>query len=199
MQPVCTVQPIPLPDAEVTLYHDFFTPAESAELFDELRSAIAWGQRELKVYGKVYLEPRLTAWYGEEGKSYSYSGLTLAPLPWTPVLLRIKERVDAAAGVRFNSVLLNFYRDGNDGVGWHQDNEPELGENPVIASVSFGATRRFQMQHRRRKDTPRVELDLAGGSLLLMSGTTQHYWRHQAPKTAKPVGPRINLTFRVIH
>jgi alkylated DNA repair dioxygenase AlkB len=187
-----------LPDAEVTLHPAFFPLAESDDFFARLRQETVWGQGRITLWGKTYDEPRLTAWYGDEGKSYSYSGLTLHPQPWTPLLLEIKARVDTAAQTVFNSVLLNLYRDGRDSNGWHQDNEPELGVNPVIASVSFGAVRRFQMRHKFRQDLERLDLDLPHGSLLLMTGATQHYWQHQIPKTAKPVGARINLTFRVI-
>jgi len=191
-------QSFSLPDAEVLLFSEFFSSAESDQLFASLLTNTQWGQGEIKLYGRVYSEPRLTAWHGDEGKRYSYSGLTLHPLPWTETLLAIKTRVDEAAGVTFNSVLLNLYRDGRDSNGWHQDNEPELGRNPVIASVSFGAARRFQMRHKQRADLPRLDIDLEHGSLLLMAGPTQHFWQHQIPKTAKPVGQRINLTFRVI-
>jgi alkylated DNA repair dioxygenase AlkB len=185
-------------DAALTLHDGFFSLAESDALFAELLSQTAWGQRHVKIYGKLYAEPRLTAWYGDAGKRYSYSGITLEPLPWTPLLLSIKARVDAAAQTTFNSVLLNLYRDGRDSNGWHQDNEPELGQNPVIASLSFGAARRFQLRHKFRKELPKLDLDLTHGSLLVMAGPTQHYWQHQIPKTAKPVVARINLTFRVI-
>lgn len=188
-----------VPDADITLYRQLFPPAKSDALFVQLRHATPWTQGHIKLYGKLHAEPRLTAWYGDAGKCYSYSGLTLEPLPWTPLLLDIKARVDAAAGVTFNSVLLNLYRDGRDSNGWHQDNEPELGTNPVIASLSLGAVRRFQLRHKTRKDVPKLELDLPHGSLLLMAGPTQHCWQHQIPKTAKPMAERINLTFRVIH
>jgi alkylated DNA repair dioxygenase AlkB len=187
-----------LPDAALTLHEGFFNPSESAALFTALYEQTAWEQRYVKIYGKQYAEPRLTAWYGEPDKQYSYSGLTLQPLPWTPLLLGIKARVDAAAQTTFNSVLLNFYRTGRDSNGWHQDNEPELGQNPVIASVSFGATRRFQLRHKFNPTLPKLSLDLPPGSLLIMAGPTQHFWQHQIPKTAQAVAQRINLTFRVI-
>ncbi len=187
-----------LPDAEVTLYEAFFSREECERLWPALLAETAWGQGEITIYGKRYPEPRLTAWYGEEGKRYSYSGIVLDPRPWTPLLAGIRARVEAAAGAAFNSVLLNLYRDGRDSNGWHQDNEPELGRNPVIASVSFGATRRFHLRHRIRRELPRIDLDLADGSLLVMAGATQHWWQHQIPKTSRPVGARINLTFRVI-
>ena len=186
-----------LPDAEVTLFPAFFNEAESDAYFAALRHATVWGQGRLTLWGKAHDEPRLTAWYGDAGKSYSYSGIVLHPQPWTPLLNEIKACVDEAAQTTFNSVLLNLYRDGRDSNGWHQDNEPELGRNPVIASVSFGVVRRFQMRHKIRKEH-KLNLDLPHGSLLLMAGATQHTWQHQIPKTAKPVGERINLTFRVI-
>jgi alkylated DNA repair dioxygenase AlkB len=187
-----------LPDADLVLYPQFFSPAESDTFFAELHRVAPWGQGHVTVYGQRYAEPRLTAWYGDAGKRYSYSGLTLEPLPWTSLLLAIKARVNNAAQTEFNSVLLNLYRNGRDSNGWHQDNESELGHNPVIASVSLGAVRRFQLRHKTRKDVPKLELDLPHGSLLVMAGPTQHYWQHQIPKTAKPVAERINLTFRVI-
>ena len=193
-----SIETLALPDAEIILYEGFFSAAESDHLFAELLATTRWEQSHLKIYAKEIAEPRLTAWYGDEGKSYTYSGITRQPLPWTPALLQIKERVEAVVQTTFNSVLLNRYRDGRDSIGWHQDNEPELGQNPVIASVSFGATRRFQLRHKRRKDVSRVDLNLTHGSLLIMRGPTQHCWVHQLPKTAQPVGQRINLTFRVI-
>jgi alkylated DNA repair dioxygenase AlkB len=186
-----------MPDAEVIFYREFFTLAESDALFEELSSQIEWKQERIWFLGGERLLPRLTAWYGDAGKSYTYSNLTLHPLPWTPALLRMKERVESVAGVQFNSVLLNLYRDGRDSVSWHSDDEPELGQNPVIASVSFGAARRFQFKHKRKPEL-RQTVDLTHGSLLLMRGATQHYWKHQIPKTTRPVDPRINLTFRVI-
>lgn len=196
--PVPAMRDFALPEGNVVLYEGFFNPSESAAMFAELLSQTAWEQRHLKLYGKLYAEPRLTAWYGDAGKQYSYSGITLQPLPWTPLLLAIKARVEVAAQATFNSVLLNFYRDGRDSNGWHQDNEPELGHNPVIASVSFGATRRFQLRHKFNPASPKLALDLTAGSLLIMAGTTQHFWQHQLPKTTKAVAQRINLTFRVI-
>lgn len=185
-----------LPDAELVFYPTFFTKEESDSFFDEL-SNTPWQQRQTKVWGKLYNEPRLTAWYGEEGTEYSYSGVTLNPLPWTPVLSAIKMRVETVVDVVFNSVLLNLYRDGNDSVGWHSDNEASLGTNPVIGSVSLGATRKFQLQHRDNKEL-RQDIELIHASLLVMQGTTQHFWKHQLPKTKKVHLPRINLTFRVI-
>jgi alkylated DNA repair dioxygenase AlkB len=189
---------LPMPDAEVTLYSDFFSPDESKTLFQQLVDTIQWGQESIRFGGKAIPLPRLTAWYGDEGKSYSYSGITVNPLPWIPLLSSIKTRVETVSPVTFNSVLLNYYRGERDSVSWHSDDEPELGHNPVIASVSFGASRKFQFKHKTDTDQ-RHAVDLTPGSLLLMAGATQHHWKHQIPKTTKPVGPRINLTFRVIY
>jgi alkylated DNA repair dioxygenase AlkB len=155
-------------------------------------------QQQIKIFGKEVCVPRLTAWYGDKGMSYSYSGITVNPLPWTPALLEIRDRVGARSGTPFNSVLLNQYRTGADSVAWHADDEPELGLNPIIASVSFGGTRKFQLKHKTRKEM-RHSLDLTCGSLLLMRGKTQHHWLHQVPKTKRAVETRVNLTFRVIN
>ena len=190
-------QLLSMPDAEVYLANGFFSPAESDKLLADLIANIAWEQKAINIMGKQVMQPRLIAWYGDAGKSYRYSGLTVHPLPWTPVLLDMKARVEAAANVTFNTVLLNLYRDGQDSVGWHSDDEPELGTNPVIASVSLGAARTFQFKHKQNPDL-KQSVELTHGSLLLMRGTTQHYWKHQIPKTKKPLGARINLTFRVI-
>ncbi len=187
-----------MPDAEVYLDRECFTSAESDSLLSDLTANIAWEQKAIRFMGKQVMQPRLIAWYGDEGKSYSYSGLTVHPLAWTPALINMKARVEAAAGVTFNSVLLNQYRDGQDSVGWHSDDEPELGTNPVIASISLGAARNFQFKHKTTPDL-KVTIELTHGSLLLMRGTTQHFWKHQIPKTKKELGSRINLTFRVIH
>jgi alkylated DNA repair dioxygenase AlkB len=188
---------LPMPDAEVTFYPDFFGADESEQLFQQLVDSIQWKQESARFGGKAVPLPRLTAWYGDAGKTYRYSGITVEPISWTPLLLSIKNRVEAAANTTFNSVLLNFYRGERDSVAWHSDDEPELGQNPVIASVSFGATRKFQFKHKTNPDL-RTAVDLTPGSLLIMAGATQHFWKHQIPKTTKPIGPRINLTFRVI-
>jgi len=190
-------QLLPLPDADVTFYPAFLSADESAVLLTALQQGIDWKQEAIKLYGKQIALPRLTAWYGDPGATYSYSGLTVHPLPWTETLLTIKARVESVAGVAFNSVLLNRYRDGRDSVSWHADDEPELGPNPVIASVSFGAARAFQFKHKTLPDQ-RHSLTLTDGSLLLMAGATQHHWLHQIPKVKAALGERINLTFRLI-
>jgi alkylated DNA repair dioxygenase AlkB len=193
------IQELELEDGgTLRLYDPWLAPQEAAECMAVLERTIPWQQRVLRIAGRAIAEPRLTAWFGDDEAKYSYSGLDLDPLPWTSELGALRGRVERAAGIRFNSVLLNFYRDGNDGVGYHADDEKELGKNPVIASVSLGATRRFVLQHRRRKDIARVELGLKSGTLIVMGGTTQHFWRHSLPKQKSPVGPRVNLTFRRI-
>lgn len=186
-----------MPDAEVSYHADLFTQAESDDLLNALQHNIDWRQDQIKMYGKVIPLPRLTAWYGDSGKSYTYSGITMEALAWTPELLTIKHRIEPIAGVEFNSVLLNYYRSGNDSMAWHADDEPELGRNPIIGSVSFGAARFFHFKHKSLPQEKR-KFELQHGSFLLMGGTTQHFWLHQIPKTTKPIAPRINLTFRVI-
>lgn len=183
-----------MPDGDVLLYPLTFPDHNS--LFQTLLATTPWQQHVPTLYGRPTAAPRLSAWYGDKGAIYSYSGLRLEPLPWNKTLLTIKRRLDNLANVSFNSVLMNLYRDGQDSMGWHSDAEPELGRNPVIASVSLGATRRFRFQHKKRDIC--LSLDLETGSTLIMKGATQHYWRHSLPKTRKAVGPRINLTFRRI-
>ena len=183
-------------NGEYIFYPNFFTKAESVSFLKNLRSNIVWKQESMNMYGKKIDFPRLTAWYGNNDKPYSFSGITLQPLPWSSEILSIKSKIEPVAKTAFNSVLLNLYRDGNDSISWHTDAEKELGTNPVIASVNFGATRKFQLRHIKTKE--KLEIELTHGSLLIMQGELQHFWQHQVPKTSKVVGERINLTFRVI-
>lgn len=185
-------------DADVTYIKGFYSSQEANSLFNILHDEIAWKQEHIRIYGKEIPFPRLTAWYGDPDKQYKYSGIINTPLLWTDTLTDIRNKIQNATGHEFNSVLLNLYRDGNDCVGWHQDNEQELGDNPVIASLSLGADRKFQMRHKKRKDAPPLDISLSNGSLLLMAGTTQAYWKHQLPRTKEDVGARVNLTFRRI-
>ena len=189
--------PLPLPQADL-LFDPAFLPAAAAEsLLAQLTAEIAWEQRNIRNFGQEIPQPRLTAWYGDPAARYTYSGLAWEPRPWTPALLALRQRVETATGARFNSVLLNLYRDGRDSMGWHADDEPELGPAPAIASLSLGAPRRFRLRPSRTGPThPPLSLDLPSGSLLLMRGPTQQYWQHALPKTARPIGPRLNLTFR---
>ena len=186
-----------LPDAEIIYFPHFYDQLIADAMYAELQKDILWQQDDIKVYGKIYPQPRLTALYGDEGLSYSYSNIKMVPHPWNILLQKIKTAVELAAKTNFSTVLLNNYRDGKDSNGWHADNEKELGINPIIASVSFGAERVFQLKHNTDK-SQKAAITLQHGSLLLMKGTTQHFWKHQIPKTAKPIGTRINLTFRLI-
>jgi alkylated DNA repair dioxygenase AlkB len=186
-----------IPDAEVVFYPGFFPAPEADRLLRELRDTMSWRQDSLRLYGKEIPFPRLTAWYGDGGARYVYSGVENVPLAWTPAILGVKRAVEPPSGVAFNGVLLNRYRTGKDGVSWHADDEPEFGAEPVIASVSFGATRTFQLRHKKRREL-KTSVELTHGSLLVMRGGTQANWVHQVPKTARPVGERLNLTFRRI-
>lgn len=185
-------------DAQVSYVPAFIGYEEANELFEKLLLQVNWQQDDIVVFGKKYQQPRLTALYGNDGKSYSYSSLTMFPNKWNSLLIYIKEKVEDFMKVKFSTVLLNYYRDGNDSNGWHADNEKELGKNPIIASVSFGAKRVFQMKHNSIKEQ-KLKIELEHGSLLIMKGTTQHFWKHQIPKSTRNVGPRINLTFRIIN
>lgn len=186
-----------MPDADVRFYPNFFDESEADRLLGELTQTTLWRQDQIRLFGRWVDQPRLTAWHGDPGCSYTYSGMTMQPQAWTAELLAIKKRIEPVAGVVFNSVLLNYYRTERDSMGWHSDDEKELGENPVIASVNLGATRRFHFKHKHLKEQ-KVALDLTAGSLLIMAGATQHFWLHQLPKSARTLDPRINLTFRII-
>jgi alkylated DNA repair dioxygenase AlkB len=187
-----------LPDAgQVTLVPDFIPAERRLALFEALRAEVPFAPRQIKIFGRSVDQPRLTAWIGDQSAVYTYSGVTLEPAPWPPALAALRERVSAVAELRFNSVLCNLYRDGRDSMGMHSDSERELGQNPVIASVSLGAVRRFQLRHRKRKGIG-LDLDLPDGSLLIMRGALQHHYRHGVPKQPQIQAPRINLTFRRI-
>lgn len=186
-----------LPDAELDFYPVFFAAEVADRLLRELLEATAWRQDTIKRGGMQMPLPRLTAWYGDEGIRYTYSRIENVALPWTQPLLEVKRAVEPPSGVMFNGVLLNRYRTGRDSVSWHADDEPEFGERPVIASVSFGGTRTFQLKHKTRKDL-KAAIELTHGSLLIMRADTQANWLHQIPKTARRVEERVNLTFRAI-
>lgn len=189
---------IPMPDAQVRFMQAFYRPPVSGELMDLLLHEILWQQETIVLWGKAHLQPRLSAWYGDAGSSYAYSGVQLNPHPWTDTLLCIKQDIEQATGHRFNSVLLNLYRNEQDSVGWHSDAEPELGSMPVIASLSLGETRTFRFRHKTRKDLKPVSIALTDGSLLLMEGATQRFWQHAIVKERDARKARINLTFRTI-
>lgn len=189
-----TLTPIPVEDGELSFLPQLPLPWPNGEVLRRLIDETDWRAETIVVYGKRHLQPRLTAWHGDA--AYTYSGLRLEPLPFTPLLQTIRAAVEQATGHRFNSVLLNYYRNERDSMGMHADDEPELGPEPAIASLSFGATRTFILRHRQSKRT--LKIDLGDGSLLLMAGKFQQAWLHGINKVVRPVGPRINLTFRYI-
>ncbi|NRA94548.1 MAG: alpha-ketoglutarate-dependent dioxygenase AlkB [Psychroserpens sp.] len=186
-----------LPDAELIYIPEFFSKSEADQYFQIIKNTTQWVQDDIRIFGKTYKQPRLTALYAQNNEPYSYSNIAMHPSPFTDELLEIKRKVEQEAQHKFTTVLLNLYRDGNDSNGWHADNEKELGVNPIIASVSFGQVRPFHFKHRNIKDE-RYKLDLEHGSLLLMKGAMQQYWLHQIAKTKKRIEERINLTFRTI-
>lgn len=185
-----------LPDGRCSYTAEFLSHTEADRLLAGLLALPDWGRDAVRMFGREHAAPRLTAWYGDPGAAYRYSGVTRHPLPWPAVLSPLRTRLEHAVGVRFNSVLVNQYRDGRDSLGWHSDDERDLGDEPVIASISVGAPRRFLLRHRSRSDVETVEYLLGHGSLLVMGGAMQKYWRHRVPKSAACKEPRVNLTFR---
>ncbi|MGV3742027.1 MAG: alpha-ketoglutarate-dependent dioxygenase AlkB family protein [Burkholderiaceae bacterium] len=184
-------------DADIRFIHDFYGTARSRVYFDRLREETCWTQPIVRVWGKDHVQPRLSCWVGDMNAVYRFSGKTFSPWPWTATLQEIRSEVETAIGFRFNSVLLNFYRNGADSIGMHSDNEPELGARPVIASLSLGAERVFRLKHRQNAATP-VSITLPNGILMVMAGRTQECWLHGVSKEGRDPGPRINLTFRHI-
>jgi len=191
-------EPIPMPDADLSILHNLEMPLPYDAMLLKLHQQTKWRQEAVRIYGKEYQQPRLVALYGSPDKRYDYSGIRLFPLPWTDLLREIKRRIEDCTEATFNAVFLNLYRDHNDSMGFHSDDEKELGKNPVIASLTFGATRTFLLKHKFRKDLPLVKVPLEAGSVLLMKGETQHNWKHGINKQTTPCGPRINLTFRTL-
>ncbi len=188
---------LPLPDAHVTLDPAWLSLDAAGALFAQLLDALPWEVHTVRLFGREHPAPRLSCWIGDADASYRYSGTHFTPRPWPTALRPIRERLAHELGGDFNSVLANRYRDGRDAVGWHSDSERELGGSPVIASLSLGATRRFNLKHRHSTEQ-KLALDLPSGSLLVMAGTTQRHYKHAVPRTTRPVGERINLTFRRI-
>lgn len=187
-----------LTDGTLFLTPAFYQPDMAARLFARLRDEIAWQQGSVQIFGKNHQEPRLTAWFGDKGARYRYSGRDLMPQAWTPFLANIRQAVETHTGHRFNSVLLNYYRDEKDGMGWHSDDEAELGAQPVIASLSLGASRRFKLRHKFAPQKQALSITLGDGDLLVMAGAMQENWQHSVPKETHKQGARINLTFRMI-
>ena len=194
MPPDC--EPIKLLDADIQLWQALYPADKSTAMLHNLLEDIPWQQECIRIAGMWRQVPRLSAWFGDDGANYIYSGIEHKPLAWTPLLHEIKKRIEQVSGYRFNSALCNLYRNGQDSVAWHADDEVELGINPVIASVSFGATRHFKLKHKTEKI--KHTIDLTSGSLLIMMGAMQHHWLHQIPKQQHITEPRVNITFRSI-
>lgn len=186
-----------LPQAEIIYYSNFFSTSEANRYFEALLQNTPWQQDNITLFGKTHKQPRLTALFANNEKTYSYSNITMRPHKFSPVLNEIKQKVEHTCNALFTTCLANLYRNGQDSNGWHADNEKELGKNPVIASVSLGEERYFHLKHRQDKNLKK-KLLLQNGSLLIMQGQTQEHWLHQIAKTKKDINPRINLTFRVI-
>ena len=186
-----------LADADIMLFPRFFDIDEADYYLKELLAQVEWSEQVIKLYGKEHKVPRLSAWYADDNKSYEYSGLRTVGLPWLTILKEIKNKLRDVCDAPFNSVLVNRYRNGNDSVGWHADDEPELGRNPVIASISFGEERIFHLKHKYDK-TLKTSIVLPHGSLLLMQGETQSNWLHQISKSKRNMDERLNLTFRLV-
>nr|WP_067298615.1 alpha-ketoglutarate-dependent dioxygenase AlkB [Marinobacterium profundum] len=198
MQEKQSIQKIQAPGADLVLLRGFVDTQQSAQLLSCLTQEIDWRQDRIRLFGREHPIPRLQQFQGEPGLHYRYSGLLLETGPWHPLIEQLRRRISALEPADFNCVLLNLYRDGNDSMGWHSDDEPELGPNPVIASLSLGQPRRFLLRHRQHPQQPKIELMLDNGSLLLMRASTQHHWQHALPRTRRTCEPRLNLTFRCI-
>lgn len=195
---VAKLDPVRLPGADVSYLRAFDLGIPPLQMMQELIDQTPWRQEHVKVWGKTFRQPRLVAWYGDPGRAYRYSGIALDPLPWTDRIAGLKTRVESKVSTKFNSVLLNYYRDQNDSMGLHSDDEKELGARPSIASISLGAERSLLFKSRSDMNAKLVKLPLASGSLLFMTGDTQKNYKHGIGKEARALGPRVNLTFRII-
>lgn len=183
-------------DGVASLFLDVVSSERGTAIFEALLEDVPWEQHDITIYGRTVSEPRLSAWVGDEGTEYTYSGRLRTPSPWTAALSEMREVCERVANARFNAVLCNLYRDGQDSMGWHSDDETDLGANPVIGSVSLGSERRFRLRHKKSRET--ITLDLPANSLLVMAGECQRHWQHSIAKTTREVGPRINLTYRFV-
>lgn len=183
-------------DGTVNYYGKVFSEDEATRYYEILLNTIEWKNDEAIIFGKKIITKRKVAWYGEREFEYTYSKVTKKALLWTPELLQLKKHIEAKSGETFNSCLLNLYHSGDEGMAWHSDAEKDLKKNGAIASVSFGAERKFAFKHKESKET--ITLNLEHSSLLIMTGTTQKYWLHRLPPTKKVDSPRVNLTFRTI-
>lgn len=186
-----------LPDSNIKYFKNFLSAEEAEFYFQKFMKDISWQQHYIKIFGKTIAQPRLSALYAKTQKSYTYSGLTLVPLPYLKEMEELQQKLELISNAKFTHCLANLYRDGNDSMGLHADDEKELGENPVIASLSFGETRKFRLKHKIDKKI-KFEIELHPGSLLLMQGKTQHFYKHELPRATKSLNPRINLTYRRI-
>ncbi|RTE65983.1 alpha-ketoglutarate-dependent dioxygenase AlkB [Amphritea opalescens] len=186
----------PISQGELSLEPHFIDPPAAQRLYQTLLDELCWQQPQIRMFGRQVSIPRLQCFQGDPGIHYRYSGLALQTEPWHPLINNLRRRIEALSQQSFNTVLINYYRNGQDSMGWHSDDEPELGKNPVIASLSLGQSRRFLLRHRYDNSIARQEHLLNSGSLLIMSGQLQHYWHHSVPKTSRPLEGRINLTFR---
>ncbi len=184
-------------DGELYLINGFYPDQQAQQLFKQLRQSLAWQQEKIFVYGRWLNVPRLMSWYGDKQAEYKYSGVNHQPLPWTEDLLAVKQKIQSFYPSEFNSVMANLYRDGNDSMGCHADDEKELGENPIIASLSLGEQRLLRFRHQQTKE--KLDVPLNNGDLLIMAGEIQHHWHHELPKTKKSKAERINLTFRHVY
>ena len=191
-------EPIAMPDADVSMLHEVEMPVEYPAMLRKLIKQTIWRQEAVRIFGKEHQQPRLVALYGDPGMQYDYSGISLHPLPWSDLLREEKRRIEDCTESTFNAVFLNLYRDHNDSMGFHSDDEKELRREPTIASLTFGATRIFRMKHKFNSEIPIQKIPLTSGSVLLMKGKTQHFWKHGINKQTEPCGPRVNLTFRTI-
>lgn len=181
-------------DGSAILYPQFLSPTEADDILARLLDEEPWESHAIALFGRRVLEPRMSVWHGDEGRSYTYSGTQRAPVPWTPLLAELRDRCGEKAGTCFNGLLANLYRNGQDSMGWHSDDEAALGPEPVIASLSLGAERRFDLRHRLTGQS--ISALLPHGSLLVMSGLSQSHWMHRVARTARVSSARVNLTFR---
>ncbi|MGH8476127.1 MAG: alpha-ketoglutarate-dependent dioxygenase AlkB family protein [Methylococcales bacterium] len=188
--------PIIEKDGSLLFVAHFIAAEEAWAMHERLLHELVWSAESIRIYGKSIQSPRLLSWVGDPDCEYRYSGIVHEPLPWHPVLFELKTRLEDCTGQAFNSVLCNLYRDGNDSLGWHADNEKELGRNPIIGSVSLGDTRTIRIRHKKSGAAHNIEMN--NGSLIIMAGCLQQYWRHCVPKASKVVQARINLSFRRI-
>jgi alkylated DNA repair dioxygenase AlkB len=189
-------EPIDLQDADISILREIEMPLSYDDMLGKLIEQTKWRQESVRIYGKHHQQPRLVSLYGDAGSKYDYSGISLHPLPWTDLLREIRRRIEDCTETKFNAVFLNLYRDHNDSMGFHSDDEKELGKNPIIASLTFGATRTFILKHKFNKEMALRRISLESGTVLLMKGSTQYFWKHGINKQTEPCGPRVNLTFR---